>query len=223
MQQDRSINLRLWQLCSSSLPVGAYSFSQGLEYAIDANWLVSAEDVSSWIRVCLNENQAKTDIPILIRQYQATQSDDLKTLTYWNDYLLASRESLELYDADISMGKALLKLLPVFGIPSPYQPADEVSFVTAFALAAGFWQTGCEQSCHGFLWSWLENQILAASKLLPLGQTAAQKMLLDLSQHIVPTVDNALLVVDEAIGNSLPALAIASACHETQYSRLFRS
>ncbi len=217
------------QLSSASLPVGGYSFSQGLEYAIDAQWLKTVSDIEDWLINAMLEGQAKTDIPILLRQYKASQKSDMPTLDYWNNYLLASRESRELYEADIAMGKALFKLLPALDMllpaenPAASQVCDHCSFVTAFAWAAAHWQIGEYESCKGFLWSWLENQVMATSKLLPLGQTATQRLLLRLSNQIPVAINVATNINDESIGNSLPALAIASARHETQYSRLFRS
>ncbi len=211
------------QLSSASLPVGGYSFSQGLEYAIEAGWLENESDVSRWVKVVMLESQAKTDLPILIRQYQAFLKNSITDTEYWNEYLLASRESAEFYKADVAMGKALLKLLPEFGVDLANMKILNISFVTSFALAAAHWKLGEQETCKGFLWAWLENQVIVASKLLPMGQTASQKIILHLADQIPKAIACALTITDDAIGNSLPGLAIASARHETQYSRLFCS
>jgi urease accessory protein len=220
--------LRLLQLSSAALPVGGYSFSQGLEYAIEEEWLCNSDDVSQWLSFQLSEALVCVDLPLLQRQIQATRSADVDSLIYWNAYTLACRETSELRLTDTAMGAALVKLLNNLSITMPVQKSQlgtsqEITFVTAFAVAAAHWQLETRVACHGYIWSWLENQVAAATKLVPLGQTNAQQLLSQLMAEIPAAIDRSETLSDDAIGASLPALAMASAWHETQYTRLFRS
>ena len=215
--------LRLLQLSSAALPVGGYSFSQGLEFAIDDGWVTDQQSTENWLRLQLGESMANVDLPLLQRLMNAIQQQNLVSLEYWNDYGLACRETSELRLTDTAMGKALIRLTNGLGLPLVLPAVEEVSFTTAFGLAAEHWKIDIRTASHGYCWSWLENQVAAAVKLVPLGQTSAQCLLGTLLQEIPQAIDRSEKIEDYQIGASLPALAIASAKHETQYSRLFRS
>ena len=85
------------------------------------------------------------------------------------------------------------------------------------------WQVPIEEALAAYLWAWAENQVMAALKAVPLGQTSGQRILLALGERIPGIVQRAMTLGDDAVSNFAPAFAIASCCHETQYSRLFRS
>jgi urease accessory protein len=214
--------LRLLQLASPTLPVGGYAFSQGLEYAIEAGWLNDSEEVGDWLRQQLCFSLARVDAPLLLRQHQAATAGDTQAQAYYNAYTLACRETAELRLTDTAMGEALLRLLRNLDVPLP-PLAGDTSYITAFACAAVHWQIDADLACHGYLWSWLENQIAAATKLVPLGQTAAQQLLGELLPELQQTLTEAKTIEDHNMGGSLPGLATASCRHEIQYSRLFRS
>ncbi len=225
MNASAIANLRLWQLISPALPVGAYAYSQGLEYAIEAGWLNTEHDVHDWISGQLAHNLAHLDIPILARLYPAWQTNDENQIAYWTRYILASREAAELKTEDQNLGRALATLLNQLELPQarPYLHSDQAAFATMLALAATHWQISLHDVCQGYLWMWCENQVAAAIKLVPLGQTQGQKMLLQLADAIPAAVQTGLQLGDDEIGMSAPGLGIASALHESQYSRLFRS
>jgi len=218
--------LRLMQLSSASLPVGGYSFSQGLEYAVDSDWITTSEQTYDWCQLLLDESIAVVDLPLLIRLLDAI-NNNTEQFAYWNATTLACRETTELLLTETAMGAALMRLLEQLEIElSVWQEAceqDDISFIAAFALAANYWQIDKKSVLVGYCWSWLENQIASATKLVPLGQTAAQKLLLSLGEQLPVVLDKAQDIKDNDIGASLPGLAMASAWHETQYSRLFRS
>lgn len=213
--------LRVLQLSSAALPVGGYAFSQGMETAVDEGWLPDEEAVAGWLLVQLQESLAQVDLPLLQRQMQAARAADDGQLEYWNDYTLACRETAELRLSDTATGQALLRLLQQLQVPVPR--LEESSFVTAYAVAAAHWQLDLRSAATGYVWSWLENQVAAATKLVPLGQSSAQRLLQTLQAYVPAALDRATAVTDEMIGASLPGLALASAWHETQYTRLFRS
>lgn len=215
--------LRCLHLCSPMLPVGGFSFSQGLEYAIETRWLVSVQDIGQWLDVVMAESMAYLDLPVVLRLKRAYADGNVNEFQYWSDFLLASRESAELLQAERVMGSAMNRLLHTLGINMGVYQNIDPSFIGGFAVATQFWALSDEDALGAHLWIWLENQITAATKLLPLGQSDAQRLLLQKTEFIPPIVSLALNLRDEDVGASLPSLAMASAWHETQYSRLFRS
>ncbi|MCG8670016.1 MAG: urease accessory protein UreF [Pseudomonadales bacterium] len=216
--------LQLMQLTSPSLPIGGFAWSQGLEYAIDSGWLKNETETAEWLKGLIRDGLANLDIPILTRLVTACEQNDFEQLCYWNDYLLASRETSELHLEDCQMGLALKKLLVDLQIIAESDvPQGDVAYLTCFALAAKHHGIDRRSACIGFLWSWLENQIAAALKIFPLGQTAGQRIFHQLTETIVSATDHGLSVQGEAIGNSMPGQIMASMLHEEQYSRLFRS
>ena len=216
--------LRLLQLVSPTLPVGAFAYSQGMEWAAEAGWLDNAAQAFQWIGGLLTGSLANFDVPILGRLYGAWQVQDVERFDYWNRYLLAGRGSAELQQEERHMGQALLRLLTQLQPGGMIrEPGGEPAFTAMFAVAACNWQIGPEATCAGLLWAWVENQVAAAVKLIPLGQTDGQRLLMDLAECIPGAVQHGLTLDDLAIGASAPGLSMASALHETQHTRLFRS
>lgn len=227
MAQPLLLN-RLLQLCSANLPVGGFSFSQGLEFAVEQGWVNDAESCKSWLQMVLHESFAATDVVILQRLFQAFQQQNNDDVRYWNQHILACRESKELYLADVAMGKALVRLLKHIeqlnaDVLFKVLAISEWSFTSAFAVAAYLLQLDSLSAQSGYCWTFIDNQVAAATKLIPLGQTDAQRLLFSLSEEVEAVISTANSLSDDDIGASLPRLAMASAWHESQYSRLFRS
>lgn len=220
--------VRLLQLASPALPVGAYSYSQGLESACEAKIVCDKLSAQQWISDVLQFTIATMEAPIVIRLYNEWQVTDLKSAAYWNSFFLASRETAELRAETEQMGYSLAKLLNdgAFCESTQIAKLNELrpkSFPLVFAFAAVSFAVPPAEALTAYLWSWLENQVIAAVKLVPLGQVAGQSMLFELGQGIPEVVDQALTRNDDDLCNLAPGLAILSAQHETQYSRLFRS
>lgn len=217
--------LRLMQLVSPALPIGAFTYSQGLEWAVESGQVSNSEAVYDWLAGQIDDGLSYLDLPILQRLYQAIEQDDVVKVDYWSEYLLASRETSELRQEEINRGRALGRLLTDLEVNGAiqYQAAMQMGQLPGFALAAVAWFIPLRQVLLGYSWGWLENQVAAAIKLVPLGQTAGQKLQLQLAELIPQAVHKALQVNDQEIGASAPAMAIASSLHETQYTRLFRS
>ncbi|MBR9912838.1 MAG: urease accessory protein UreF [Gammaproteobacteria bacterium] len=215
--------LRLLQLSSVSLPVGGYAFSQGLEYAVECGWVNSVEDTAAWLQTQIDQSLGYVDLPVLAHAWQAAASGDGDRFNYCNDLVLACRETAELRLTDTAMGTSLQRVLTNLELPPLPLQGRDCSFVVAFAWAAQQWQIELEATLLGYSWSWLENQVAAATKLVPLGQTQAQALLSQLQGSVASTVTNARQLELDEVGACLPALAIASCQHETQYTRLFRS
>jgi urease accessory protein len=143
----------------------------------------------------------------------------------WSRFLIASRETSELRAEDRHLGRSLAKVLAESGIPEarPWATRPDATFATLFTLACCRWGIDAHDAACGYLWAWAENQSLAAVKTVPLGQTAGQRMLHALIQEIPSIVASAQELADDDIGSAAPLHLIASASHETQYTRLFRS
>lgn len=218
-------SLRLWQLISPTLPIGAYAYSQGLEYAIDAGWVENEYDTLNWLGGILNHTLARLDLPLLQRLYHAWHDNNINDVVYWNQHLLASRESTELLAEDQHLGEALRVILAGLDViqANEWNRTHNPAYATMFALGARYWDIPLHDAMRGYCWAWCENQVAAAIKLIPLGQSAGQRILSELMSSIVDATTLATQLNDDEIGASTPGLAIASALHETQYSRLFRS
>ena len=204
---------KLLQLASPTLPVGAYSYSGGLEAACEEGVVTDAATAEQWIGDVLEFSMARMEAPILFRMMSERKE--------WNEVFLASRESAELRAETVQMGYSLNRLFKDLGLGEV--PMDEPSFPAAFAYAAAQWKIEPEAALQAYLWAWIENQVMAAVKAVPLGQTDGQRMLLALGDRIEGLVKKATQMKDDEIRNFAPGLALLSAKHETQYSRLFRS
>jgi urease accessory protein len=214
--------LRLLQLCSPALPIGAFAYSQGLEHAVTAGWVTDEDSAASWILGLLTDALPALDIPVLLRLIDAWTSGDPHP---WNDFLFASRGSAELRAEDQRLGSALARLLSSLDVPdaAPWIAAPHVTHACMFALASARWGFDPADAAAGYLFSWAENQVGAASRLVPLGQTSAQRILSRATTLVPGAVTRAQSLADDDLGFAAPSHAIASALHETQYSRIFRS
>lgn len=213
------------QLTSPLLPVGAYAYSQGLESAVEHGWITDESTARDWILGLLQHTQVYLDAPLLVRLYHAWAQRDKALVATWTDWLYACREAFELQQEDRYLGQALARLLSDLGLieAAEWRSASRVCFVTLFALAAVRWAIPATDTVSGYLWSWCENQVTAATKLVPLGQTAGQRILTAAIPAIAAATGVALRLSDTDLGASAPGLAMASAAHQRQYSRLFRS
>jgi len=217
--------LRLLQLVSPGLPIGMYCYSQGLERAVDDGWISNASDADEWLNGLMAICLTRIDLPILARLYDAWECGNVESVEYWSRTLIACRETSELRAEDRHTGQALARLLDSLAIADmqPWIRKPEATLATIFAFAAVNWGVPKRETAIGYLWSWLENQVLCAVKLVPLGQVAGQRLLTDLAGKIPALVNEALSIADDDIGGSAFGLALTSSRHEMQYSRLFRS
>lgn len=217
--------LRLLQLSSPTLPVGAYAYSQGLEWVAEANWIRETDELETWLKGLLQGSLHHVDIPIMKRLYQACLNNKLEKIKCWNDILLAYRETAEVRKEELDKGHALAELLKGLEINNSELifANGQTTFLTGYCCAAVTWQIELQDAAQAYLWGWLENQLVCAMKIMPLGQIASQKILSHLIGVIPGIVNDGLQILDQDIGSILPAQAVACALHETQYTRLFRS
>jgi urease accessory protein len=202
-----------------------YSYSQGLERAVEDGWIHNAEQTANWLQGLLQNGSSKVDLPILARIYDAWRQHDSSAIEHWSQILIACRETAELRAEDRQTGQALARLLINLEFPEALEwvKRADATLVTLFALAAARWEINKADAMAGYVWGWLENQVLCAVKLVPLGQVAGQKLLITLAGELPALVDRALSMRDDEIGGSCFGLALTSSRHEMQYSRLFRS
>lgn len=215
----------LLQLSSPALPVGAYSYSQGLEAAVEAGMVREEASALRWISDALSCVLARYEAPLWLRLHSAHLSRDRAALQAWNDDFLATRETAELRAETVQMGYSLVQLMRGLNMATDLLPAagSSVTFPTAHAGACAAWGIDAEAGLYAYLYAWAENQVTAAIKCVPLGQTAGQRLLLALRASVARAVQLAFELDDDALSTQTPMLAILGSRHETQYSRLFRS
>lgn len=213
----------LLQLASPTLPVGAYSYSQGLESAIDAGLVRDEASALCWIGDGLSHVLARYEAPVWLRLHRAFAVGDLAAVQQWNEDVLATRETHELRSESAQMGYSLIQLLRTLGHACPIESGDGIAYPTAHAWACIAWMLPADEGLVAYLYGWAENQVMAALKTVPLGQTAGQRLLVALRGLIDDCTAHAHQIADEDLGTQSPMLAILSSRHESQYSRLFRS
>lgn len=220
---DRLALLRLLQLASPALPIGAFAYSQGLEPAVTEGLVTDEASATRWILGLLQGPVATLDLAVFARIERAFAAGDTHAAWGWNAFLLASRSTSELQAEDRHLGGALARVLVSFGISEPGLDADAATFVAMFALATARWRIGPRSALEAFAFTWAQAQTSAAVRLVPLGQTAGVRILAEAAIAIPSVVDRALSIDDDDVGAAAPLQALLSAGHETQYSRLFRS
>jgi urease accessory protein len=217
--------VRLLQLASPALPIGGYSYSTGLESAIEFRQVIDPATAFDWINDAMALVIGRFDAPLLVAAWQACVAGDGQELARLNCLALAARETAEFRLESEQMGYSLTQwILQVPAQGSLPLPADlPVAVTIAWAMAAWKLQLDAPAAVTGYLWSFAENQVMVLIKTLPLGQIQAQRVLHRLGASIDEVALAAVSLPPQQWSNAAPGLAIASMRHETQYSRLFRS
>lgn len=220
--------LHLLQLASPSLPIGAYSYSQGLEAALENGMVSDAASARRWIVRHLHEVVAQWEAPVCWRLMRAFAARDADAVADWSERFIASRDSAEFRAETIQMGFSLSRLLAELEVAEPallalLQREPEVSLPAAFACAVTALAIPQEAALLAMLFAWAENQVLVCVKSVPLGQVAGQRLLLSLRPELEAAARHAQTVADDEMSNWAPGLSLLSMQHEVQYSRLYRS
>lgn len=221
----------LLQLSSPTLPIGGYSYSQGLESAIDMQLVTDEASACDWIAQQLECVLMPCEAPVWLLLFDSWHTDDRERIAHWNTWFLASRETRELRLETEQMGWSLVKLATELGWGEPVARTyllslDTVVLPTAHAYSSWALDVPRRAGLAAYLFSWLENQMMAALKAVPLGQMAGQRIVNQLRQCLTKVCDDAAhraAANPPRIHTLAPQLAILSSRHETQYSRLFRS
>jgi urease accessory protein len=221
--------LRLMWLASPALPVGGFSYSEGLEAAVESGLVRTEAQAAVWLVDQLHLSLARADLAVVAQAFGAWRDDDAHRVEALNDWVRVTRESAELRQQTEQMGRSLLEWLRNgddahdVRIAQLAALAPAPTWPVAFALAGALTQGSAHGVLLAFAFGWAENMVQAAMKAVPLGQGAAQRMLARLARDIPAAADAALQLAESERQAYTPMLAILSAQHETQYSRLFRS
>jgi urease accessory protein len=215
--------LHLLQFASPALPIGGYSYSQGLEAAIEQGLVTDAATARTWIASYLLDVMAAWDAPLLWRLMQAFTAGDAEAVALWSERFIASRDTFELRAESIQMGYSLVRLIAELGVADAAGLGDEVALPTAFACAVAALGIPPADALLAWLFSWAENQVLVCVKSVPLGQVAGQRLLLSLRGDIEQAAASAQAIPDDAMSNWAPGLSMLSMQHEVQHGRLYRS
>lgn len=256
--------LALLRLASPALPIGGFSYSQGLESAIDRGWVCDEASLTGWLRDAMQMNVGCYEAPVVLALFEAVQAGDLARVEMLHGDFLASRETAELLAETRQMGYSLLRLLagldatfhpgegtqqPGTQHPGTQRPGTQQSetqrpetqrpgvhearerlasgrpcaLPLAWGHAAQAFGLAPADALAAYFWAWLENQVAAAIKAVPLGQQVGQRVLDAVQPALAGMLQRAATIDPDDWSNFAPGLALASAAHENQYSRLFRS
>ncbi|MFM7371893.1 MAG: urease accessory protein UreF [Sphaerospermopsis kisseleviana] len=218
--------LSILQLASPALPVGAYSYSEGLEMLVENGTINSSNSLKNWLEAELNYGSIRIDGAVMIRGLEAAKMGNLADLKRWNLWLSAVRDTEELRAGSWQMGRSLIQLLSKLApetLPLATAVGYPCNYAIAFGIACAHWQINTDAALLAYLHSWANNLITAGVKLIPLGQTAGQELLLELQTLLNVTMSEILTLEDDNLICCSWGLSLASMQHETQYTRLFRS
>jgi urease accessory protein len=210
-------------LASPALPVGGFAYSQGLEQAVEEGWVNDLDSAKTWIHDSLALFLGRQELPLWRCCYRAVATDDLSGFVDLNQELLSLRETAESRLESLQMGQSLGKIFDQWSVAATIDSDQPLSFTAAHAGLCALRKIDAADGLTAYAWAWVENQALAAMKIIPLGQRAGQSLLHDLKPVIAQVVAQSAEVPVQAIGSAAIGLAITSSHHETQYSRLFRS
>ena len=224
---DAASLLDALHLASPALPIGGFAYSQGFEQAVEDGLISSAEDAYVWIRDVLLLVMGRQELPLWMACFHACNNNEWNDLIRWNVELIALRETAEFKLESSQMGHSLAKLFPQWQLTQQFKSFVNDEYVWSYtaahaALTSGAGMTS-QMAMTSFLWSWLENQVMAAVKIIPLGQNDGQNLLHRLKPAVIESMQCAENVDPEQAGTASVGLAITSSRHESQYSRLFRS
>lgn len=218
--------LSILQLASPTLPVGAYSYSEGLEMLVENGTIANQIHLKHWLEAELLYGAIRLEAAVMVRSQQAAKMGDVESLCRWNLWLSAARETEELRASSWQMGRSLIQLLGKLEpqiVPIVNAVGNPSNYAIAFGIAVAHWQISIKAALLGYLHSWASNLITAGVKLIPLGQTAGQQLLLNLQPLLITAALEILALEDDQLACCSWGLSLASMQHETQYTRLFRS
>ena len=216
--------LQLIWLASPALPVGGFSYSEGIEAAVEWAGVDSEAKAAEWIADQLHLSFARGDLAAFAQAIAAWRANDLPRIRELNQWVISTRESAEFFLQTEQMGRSFVEWLKLHHADTADVFADlPASYPIAFAFAVGRTGATVHDGCLAFAFGWAENMVAAAVKAVPLGQSAGQRILARLAHEIPAAVAHAMHLGDDERQAFAPLLAVLSARHETQYSRLFRS
>lgn len=227
-----SLNLlRLLRLASPALPIGAFAYSQGLEWAVEAGWVRDAATFAAWLRGVLRETMGSLDLPALARMHGAWRAGDVPAALEQSRELLAWRDNAEARREDRHLGASLARILAEEEAPELSANARllldageaSMTYVCAFALAGALWGCDVRDTLTVYAWIFVEGQTMTAVKIVPLGQAAGQRLLAAISGDVAAVVEAVLESGPSSFYSNTPGRSLAQLRHAGQRVRLFRS
>ena len=222
-----SVLLSLMWLASPALPIGGFSYSEGLEAAVDHGLVTNEASATGWLTTQLELVQARGDMALIAKAIPALKTNDFAEASRLNQWVLMTRETAEMRLQSVQMGRSLLDLLRNLNRLTSAQArwVETQTPTLPMMMALAFANDGASVShaLHAYSFGWAENMTQAAIKTIPLGQSAGQRMLMTLARAIPTAVARAIELPEDERVSFAPRLAILSSRHEHQYSRLFRS
>ena len=227
--------LQLMWLASPALPVGGFSYSEGLEAAVEARHVYDEQSAGDWLVQQLHASLARADLAVVASAVEAVRAGNAERVQALDQWVRQTRETSELRQQSEQMGRSLSDWMHSVGWGDAGTPAvrgsagvrlpahPQPTYPVSFAIAAATTSASPRHIALTYAFSWSENMVQAAIKAVPLGQSSGQRILARLAADIPAAVDHALALDDDTRQSFTPMLAILSAQHETQYSRLFRS
>jgi urease accessory protein len=218
--------LQLIWLASPALPIGGFSYSEALEAAVDRAGVTTEAAATDWLVEQLHLTLVRGDMSIAARAVAAWRANDKSRISYLNNWVLQTRETSELRLQTKQMGRSLVEWMRNHALAQDkveWLASIDPTYPVAFALAASQTEASVRDCLLAFTFGWAENMMQAALKSVPLGQSSGQRILARLAAEIPAAVEEAIHLIDDDRQAFSPMLAILSAQHETQYSRLFRS
>lgn len=217
--------LRMLQFFSPAMPVGAYSYSQGLEWAVNSGWIIDVPSFKAWVDEQIRTTLARQELPLLRRLFSAAKNNDIEAVDQWSQLALAVRDTHEMREEERARAAAYFRVLETI---CPVDARWQRDYFLRSPLVSMSWFSAKQRideaaMVSAFSHNWLENTLITGVKIIPLGQSSAQRLLFDLAGLITQAAQISLQVNDDDIGMSLPAVSMASCGHETQYSRVYRS
>jgi len=218
--------LSILQLASPALPVGAYSYSEGLEMLVENGAIACRQTMQQWLKAELFYGSIRLDAAIMVRAFQSVKLGDWQTLCRWNLWLSAAKDTQELRGSSWQMGRSLIQLFAKLEpemLPLANTIGNPCNYAIAFGITSSHFEINIQAALLAYLHSWANNLITAGVKLIPLGQTSGQELLLKLQPLLISASLEILDLEDDELACCNWGLSLASMQHETQYSRLFRS
>jgi urease accessory protein len=219
---------RLMAWLSPAYPIGAFSYSSGIEWAVEAGDIRDAETLRRWLGTLLSDGGGFGDAVFFVHTHRAVVSGDGAGLRAVAELAAAFAPSKERFQETTAQGRAFLEATRAAWPCDALARLDAVwDGPVALPVAVGVACAGhgipCEPALHAFVHALAANWISAGMRIIPLGQTDGQRVLAALESSVASTARRAQNTSLDDVGGAAFRADIASMRHETQYTRLFRS
>jgi urease accessory protein len=227
-EREAAVLYRLMTWLSPSFPVGGFSYSSGIEWAVEAGDIVDARSLREWLAALLAEGSGFCDGVFLAHAHRAAAADDEAALCGIAELAAAFVPSRERQLETSAQGRAFIEIArSAWTCDAMERAVGHCDHVIVYPVAVGLVSAAHEiplaPTLHAYLHAVVSNWISAGSRLVPLGQTDSQRILAALEPVVAATAARAMVATTDDLGSTTFRADLASLRHETQYTRLFRS